>query len=59
MDVEDDGDEADEVEQTFIAVEVSTFDQMMIWNHETTPESTEDPYVKGVEEWISMAEAVS
>lgn len=51
--------EADVSEDTFAVEEVSTFDSVMIWNHETVPESSEDPYIKGVEEWIGMAEAVS
>ncbi|KAF2672008.1 ribonuclease H1 small subunit [Microthyrium microscopicum] len=58
MDVDEDGSEADDTEQTFAAVEVSQFDKMMVWSHGTVPESSEDPYVKGVEEWISMAEAI-
>jgi len=31
----------------------------MVWNHETVPEASEDPYIKGMEEWMGMAEAVS
>lgn len=36
----------------------STFDEVVVWGHETMPAS-DDPFVKGVEEWIKLAEAVS
>jgi ribonuclease H2 subunit C len=29
----------------------------VVWAHETIP-AADDPYVKGVEEWIKFAEAV-
>ena len=31
---------------------------MVVWGHEHVPEDDDD-YVKGVEEWIKVAEAVS
>lgn len=34
------------------------FDEVVVWGHETVPEDG-DEYVKGVEEWIAFAEAVS
>lgn len=33
----------------------ATFDEFMVWNHETLANSTEDPYLRGMEEWISFA----
>lgn len=33
------------------------FDEIMVWGHEAVPED-DDVYVKGVQEWISLAEAV-
>ena len=36
----------------------STFDHMIVWGHDTLP-AADDPFVKGVEEWIAFAEAVS
>lgn len=34
------------------------FGEIMVWDHEAVPEGA-DVYVKGVEEWIGFAEAVS
>lgn len=34
------------------------FDEMLIWGHETTADAASDPYVRGVEEWIRVAEQV-
>jgi ribonuclease H2 subunit C len=47
------------VEETFATEEIATFDSIMVWNHETVPDANEDPYVKGMEEWMGMSEAVS
>ncbi|GAB1215884.1 hypothetical protein ATERTT37_005082 [Aspergillus terreus] len=35
----------------------STFKEVVVWGHETMPAS-DDPFVKGVEEWIKLAEAM-
>ena len=37
----------------------TTFDKIVVWGHEAVAESSADPYVRGVEEWISFAEQVS
>lgn len=34
-----------------------TFDDMIVWGHEVLP-AADDPYVKGVEEWVRFAETV-
>lgn len=34
------------------------FDEMMIWGHESVADAASDPYVRGVEEWIKVAEQV-
>lgn len=34
------------------------FDELMVWGHESMP-AANDPFVKGVEEWVKLAEAVS
>ncbi|KAI1433621.1 ribonuclease H1 small subunit [Xylaria sp. CBS 124048] len=34
------------------------FDGLMIWGHESTTESVDDPYVRGMEEWIAFAEEI-
>lgn len=36
----------------------STFEEVILWGHESTPDSSGDPYVRGMEEWISFAEQV-
>ncbi|KAI8959206.1 ribonuclease H1 small subunit [Daldinia sp. FL1419] len=33
----------------------ATFDEFVVWNHETLADSSEDPYLRGMEEWISFA----
>ncbi|KAI1801139.1 ribonuclease H1 small subunit [Daldinia bambusicola] len=33
----------------------ATFDEFVVWNHETLANSSEDPYLRGMEEWISFA----
>ncbi|GAD95232.1 ribonuclease H2 subunit C [Paecilomyces variotii No. 5] len=35
----------------------STFDEFVVWGHEITP-AADDPFVKGVEEWMKFAEAM-
>ncbi|KAK3061888.1 hypothetical protein LTS18_005233 [Coniosporium uncinatum] len=44
--------------QTRLAEQVSSFDEILVWKHEALPDPVEDPHVKGVEEWISFAEAI-
>lgn len=36
----------------------ATFDELIIWGHESLVSSSEDPYLRGVDEWISFAEKV-
>ncbi|KAI8946030.1 ribonuclease H2, subunit C [Xylaria longipes] len=36
----------------------ATFDELMIWGHESMSDSSVDPYVRGMEEWIAFAEEV-
>ena len=38
--------------------EKGTFQEIVVWRHEAVPEEG-DVYVKGMEEWIAFAEAVS
>lgn len=37
---------------------MSAFDEVIVWDHESTADSSADPYVRGMEEWISFAEQV-
>lgn len=36
----------------------STFDEVVVWGHESIADSGADPYVRGIDEWISFAEQV-
>ncbi|KAI0445770.1 ribonuclease H2, subunit C [Xylaria telfairii] len=36
----------------------ATFDELLIWGHESTSDSSADPYVRGMEEWIAFAEEI-
>jgi ribonuclease H2 subunit C len=57
--VEDD--EVVEVEKEVdvkIMEEQSEFDHIMLWGHEALPDEVSDPYVRGMEEWIALAEHV-
>ncbi|KXS93955.1 hypothetical protein AC579_5182 [Pseudocercospora musae] len=37
---------------------IGKFDEIVVWGHEVQPDRTEDVYVRGVEEWIGMAESI-
>jgi ribonuclease H2 subunit C len=51
-------DDVTELEQPVKVLEMQgTFDDMMVWGHEILP-AADDPYVKGVEEWVRFAETV-
>ena len=45
------------VEETDILQEVGSFDEVIIWGHESLVEG-DDAFVKGLGEWIGFAEAV-
>ncbi|KAH8203690.1 hypothetical protein TruAng_002103 [Truncatella angustata] len=34
----------------------ATFDDFVIWGHESTADSGADPYLRSIEEWVSLAE---
>lgn len=55
--VEEEEEEAEDEPEVGIMEEQSAFEDLMIWGHETVPE--EDPFARGMEEWISFAEQVS
>ncbi|KAK5006328.1 hypothetical protein LTR39_005690 [Cryomyces antarcticus] len=38
--------------------ENASFEEIVVWDHGAMPAETEDPYSKGVQEWIALAEAV-
>ena len=51
-------DEAEPEEPVKILEKQATFQDVMVWGHELMP-AADDPFVKGVEEWVRFAEAVS
>ncbi|KAM7190750.1 putative dna replication licensing factor mcm6 protein [Rhypophila sp. PSN 637] len=34
------------------------FDEMIIWGHEATADASADPYVRGMEEWLALADQI-
>ncbi|KAH6676597.1 putative ribonuclease H2 subunit C [Halenospora varia] len=38
--------------------EQAEFNGIMVWGHEVVPDETADPYVRGMEEWLSFAEQI-
>ncbi|KAI5922515.1 ribonuclease H2, subunit C [Camillea tinctor] len=36
----------------------AAFDEMIVWGHETSADASEDPYIRGMEEWITFAEQI-
>lgn len=60
---QDDYDEDNEAEEEIIdSVEwtsKATFDEIMVWGHEGVVDGQQDEIMKGIEEWIGIAPAVS
>jgi len=53
-------DEGQDVPQEVVIMqEAASFDKLTIWGHEAVPSESEDPYIKGVQEWIQCASSVS
>lgn len=50
--------DAEEKAATTILDAKAEFEEMVIWGHETTADASSDPYVRGVEEWVALAEQV-
>lgn len=53
-----DGEEEGERAEVKVMETKGTFEEIVVWGHEVVPQG-EDPYVKGIEEWIAFAESVS
>lgn len=51
-------DEAEPEEPVKVLEKQATFQDVMVWGHEFMP-AADDPFVRGVEEWVRFAEAVS
>lgn len=50
-------DEPEAAEPVKILETQGTFDDFVVWGHETLP-AADDTFVKGVEEWLRFADAV-
>lgn len=49
--------EVEQDEPVKVLEKQATFDEYVVWGHETIP-AADDTFVKGVEEWVKFAEAV-
>ncbi|KAK5455904.1 hypothetical protein LTS15_005222 [Exophiala xenobiotica] len=56
-DIEIEEEEEEPPEPVRILETVSTFDDVIVWGHDRIP-NQDDTFVKGIEEWISFAEAM-
>jgi ribonuclease H2 subunit C len=45
--------------ETKLLNQLATFNKIVVYGHEVQPDAQEDVYVKGIEEWIGLAGAVS
>lgn len=50
--------DVEDEEEVTIMEEVGSFNEVLIWGHETVVDA-EDEYVRSLEEWIGVAESVS
>lgn len=56
-DIEIEEEQEEPPEPVRILDQVSTYDQVIVWGHDRLP-GADDPFVKGVEEWVSFAESI-
>ena len=54
---EDDGEEEEKEIEVKVMEEVGDWDSIMVWGHEVVMDE-EDPYVRGVEEWVGFSASV-
>lgn len=59
LDFEDEQQQEEPTPETKVLKEVATFDKITVYGHEVQPDAQEDVYVKGINEWIGLAGAVS
>jgi hypothetical protein len=53
----DEDEDEDEIEKT-IWESSERFDALTIWEHHALPDEKQDHWIRGVQEWTAMAEAV-
>ena len=54
----DDKPEIDGVDTDSAVDDIAAFDEVVVWGHEN-PAETNNVFVRGVDEWVTFAEAVS
>ena len=55
---ERDDDEDEDVEKTVWQSD-EKFDALTVWEHHTLPDINQDHWIRGIQEWVAMADAVS
>lgn len=55
VDLENDDEPAAEIGTMQVTAE---FDEMVVWSHEVLPDTTSDPYIRSVDEWLQVADQV-
>ena len=51
--------DADIPEDVKTMQQIASFDKMTVWGHESLPSETDDVYMRGIEEWVKLAQTVS
>jgi ribonuclease H2 subunit C len=54
----DDDDEEEAMVDVKIAEQVGDFEEVVVWGHAGEVEKGKDAFVRGLEEWVSFAEAI-
>lgn len=55
---EDDDDEEEALLEVKLLEQVASFDRFTVWDHEAVPTDSDDTYIKSMQEWLVLAEAV-
>ncbi|EON60841.1 hypothetical protein W97_00051 [Coniosporium apollinis CBS 100218] len=55
---EEDEEDDEQPAEVKVAEEVASFDEIVVWGHDVLPDGTDDPYTRGVAEWIAFAETL-
>ncbi|CCU75349.1 unnamed protein product [Blumeria hordei] len=50
--------EADHSMSTQYLEETQEFEDIVVWGHETLPHESSDPYLRGINDWISLAKLI-
>ncbi|KAF2103385.1 ribonuclease H1 small subunit [Rhizodiscina lignyota] len=55
---DDDEGEEDTLVDVKVVEDIGTFEHITVWGHDAVPGEEEDPYARGIKEWIGLAEAI-